>query len=103
MLEGGGFEVIDLGVNVPAEKFIQTVREKNANIVAMSALLTTTMTSMKTTIEAITAAGLRGKVKVFVGGAPLSQSYAAEIGADGYGSTAVEAVHLARQMMAKAA
>src|SRR3954462_1465292 len=71
MLEGGGFEVIDLGVNVPAEKFIQTVRDKNANIVAMSALLTTTMTSMKTTIEAITAAGLRGKVKVFVGGAPL--------------------------------
>lgn len=96
MLEGGGFEVFDLGVNVPPEKFIEAVREKNANIVAMSALLTTTMTSMKTTIEAITAAGLRSKVKVIVGGAPLSQSYASEIGADSYGANAVDAVNLAK-------
>jgi corrinoid protein of di/trimethylamine methyltransferase len=102
MLEGGGFEVIDLGVNVSPQKFIDTVKEKNANIVAMSALLTTTMTSMKTTIEAFVAAGMRNRVKVFVGGAPLSKAYADEIGADAYGSSAVEAVSLARALAIQA-
>jgi corrinoid protein of di/trimethylamine methyltransferase len=96
MLEGSGFEVIDLGVNVTPEKFMAAVREKNANIVAMSALLTTTMTSMKTTIDAFTAAGMRNQVKMLVGGAPLTKQYADEIGADGFGASAVEAVALAR-------
>jgi len=97
LLEGGGFEVIDLGVNVSPEKFIETVRQKNANIVAMSALLTTTMPAMKTTIEALKQAGVRDKVKVLIGGAPITQKYAQEIGADGYSENAVGAVALAKK------
>ena len=100
LLEGGGFEVIDLGVNVSPEKFIETVREQNANIVAMSALLTTTMPSMKTTIEALKQAGVRDKVKVLIGGAPITQKYAEEIGADGYSENAVGAVALAKKAVA---
>jgi len=102
MLEGGGFEVIDLGVNVAPEKFVATVKEKNANIVAMSALLTTTMPAMKTTIEAIKEAGLRDKVKVLIGGAPITQRYADEIGADGYSDNAPGAVGLAKRKTAAA-
>jgi len=101
LLEGGGFEVIDLGVNVPPEKFIETVRQKNANIVAMSALLTTTMPSMKTTVEALKQAGIRDKVKVLIGGAPITQKYADEIGADGYSENAVGAVALAKRAVGK--
>jgi len=97
LLEGGGFEVIDLGVNVTPEKFIATVNEKKANIVAMSALLTTTMPAMKTTIDALKQAGVRGKVKVLIGGAPITQKYADEIGADGYSENAVGAVALAKK------
>ncbi len=97
LLEGGGFEVIDLGVNVTPEKFIATVSEKNANIIAMSALLTTTMPAMKTTIDALKQAGVRAKVKVLIGGAPITQKYADEIGADGYSENAVGAVALAKQ------
>lgn len=100
MLEGGGYEVVDLGVNVPPDKFIAAVKEKKANIVAMSALLTTTMPAMKTTIEAICAAGIRGQVKILVGGAPISQQYASAIGADGYAESAAGVVGLARQVMA---
>jgi 5-methyltetrahydrofolate--homocysteine methyltransferase len=100
LLEGGGFEVIDLGVNVSPEKFIATVNEKQANIVAMSALLTTTMPSMKTTIEALKQAGVRDKVKVLIGGAPITQKYADEIGADGYSENAVGAVALAKRAVA---
>lgn len=103
LLEGGGFEVIDLGVNVAPEKFIATVREKDANIIAMSALLTTTMPSMKTTIEALKQAGVRQKVKVLIGGAPITQKYAEEIGADGYSENAVGAVALAKKAVAAAA
>ncbi len=102
LLEGGGFEVIDLGVNVAPEKFIATVREKDANIVAMSALLTTTMPAMKTTIEALKQAGVRDKVKVLIGGAPITQKYADEIGADGYSENAVGAVALAKKAAADA-
>jgi len=102
LLEGGGFEVIDLGVNVSPEKFIETVKEKNANIVAMSALLTTTMPSMKTTIEALKQAGVRDKVKVLIGGAPITQKYADEIGADGYSENAVGAVALAKKAVVPA-
>lgn len=101
MLEGGGFEVIDLGVNVTPEQFVQAVQDKNAQIVAMSALLTTTMPSMKLTIEALQQAGVRDKVKVLVGGAPLTRKFAEEIGADGYSETAPAAVALARQSLGK--
>lgn len=100
LLEGGGFEVIDLGVNVSPEKFIATIKEKDATIVAMSALLTTTMPAMKTTIEALKKAGVREKVKVLVGGAPMTQKYAEEIGADGYSENAVGAVALAKKAVA---
>jgi corrinoid protein of di/trimethylamine methyltransferase len=99
MLEGGGFEVIDLGVNVPPDKFIQAVKERNANVVAMSALLTTTMPAMKTTIDAIKTAGVRDKVRVLVGGAPVTQKYAEEIGADGFSDNAVGAVTAARKAL----
>jgi 5-methyltetrahydrofolate--homocysteine methyltransferase len=99
LLEGGGFEVIDLGVNVAPEKFIAAVNEKGAHIVAMSALLTTTMPAMKTTIDALKQAGVREKVKVLIGGAPITQKYADEIGADGYSENAVGAVGAARQSL----
>jgi 5-methyltetrahydrofolate--homocysteine methyltransferase len=99
MLEGAGFDVIDLGVNVPPAKFVQTVREREATIVALSALLTTTMPSMRTTIQGLKEAGLRDRVKVLVGGAPVTQRYADEIGADGYGGTAPAAVTLARKVL----
>lgn len=100
MLEGGGFEVIDLGVNVSPEKFVEAVRQNDANIVAMSALLTTTMPAMKTTIEALKQAGIREKVKVLVGGAPITQKFADEIGADGYSENAPGAVSLAKKLLA---
>jgi 5-methyltetrahydrofolate--homocysteine methyltransferase len=98
MLEGGGFEIIDLGSDVAPEKFVEAVKEKGAQIVALSALLTVTMPSMKTTIEALKTAGLRSQVKVMVGGAPVTNQYAQEIGADGYGESASSAVHVARQL-----
>jgi corrinoid protein of di/trimethylamine methyltransferase len=98
MLEGGGFEVMDLGADVSPEKFVAAVQERGANIVCLSALLTVTMPAMKTTIEALRSAGVREKVKVLVCGAPVTLQYAAEIGADGYGENAISAVTLARQM-----
>jgi corrinoid protein of di/trimethylamine methyltransferase len=100
LLEGGGFEVIDLGVNVSPEKFIATIKEKQANIIAMSALLTTTMPAMKTTIEGLKEAGVRNQVKILIGGAPITQKYADEIGADGYSENAVGAVALAKKAVA---
>jgi 5-methyltetrahydrofolate--homocysteine methyltransferase len=99
MLEGASFKVVDLGTDVWPEKFVEAVREHHPQIVCLSALLTTTMTAMKTTIEAIKAAGLRRDVKIFVGGAPISESYAKDIGADGYGATATDAVALARRQV----
>lgn len=101
MLEGGGFEVVDLGVNVSPEQFVAAVKGSQANIVAMSALLTTTMPSMKTTIEALRQAGVRERVKVIVGGAPITQKYAEEIGADGYSDNAPSAVSLAKKQLGK--
>lgn len=98
MLEGGGFEVVDLGVDVPAHKFIEAVKEKDGSIVAMSALLTTTMIQMKAVIQALESAGLRDKTKVMIGGAPITQQYADEIGADGYSDNASSAVALARRL-----
>jgi len=100
MLEGNGFEVIDLGVNVAPEQFIASVQERNAQIVAMSALLTTTMPAMRTTVEALKQAGVRDRVKVLIGGAPITQKYADEIGADGYSDNAVGAVAVAKRVLA---
>src|SRR6516162_3394017 len=88
MLEGGGFEVMDIGVNVTPDQFVSVVKQKKPHILALSALLTTTMAAMKDTIEALKKAGVRDQVKVLVGGAPITQRFADEIGADGYGKTA---------------
>ena len=101
MLEGGGFEVLDLGADVSPEKFIEAVKEKGAQVVCLSALLTVTMPAMKTTIEALKTAGVRGNVKVLVGGAPVTAQYASEIGADGYGENANSAVALTRKLLAE--
>jgi len=101
MLEGGGFQVIDLGVDVPAEKFVEAAKEKDGTILALSALLTTTMTMMKNVIDALQKAGVRSKVKVMIGGAPITQQYANEIGADGFSDNASAAVAVARKLVAK--
>ena len=102
MLEGSGFEVRDLGTDVSPEKFIQAVQEHRADVVCLSALLTVTLPAMKTTIAALENAGLRGKVKILVGGAPVTLQYAQQIGADGYGENANTAVALARKMICEA-
>jgi 5-methyltetrahydrofolate--homocysteine methyltransferase len=102
MLEGAGFEIIDLGNDVSPDRFVQTIRESRVDIVAMSALLTTTMASMRETISAIEAAGLRDKVKIMVGGAPLTDAYAKQIGADGFSADANQAVILARSLVGAA-
>ena len=99
MLEGGGFEVTDLGVDVPPEKFIAAIQDKHAHMVGLSALLTTTLPAMKTTIEAFRTAGIRDHVKVMVGGAPVTKGYADSIGADGYGENAAASVDLARRLV----
>ena len=99
MLEGGGFEVIDLGADVPADRFVQTIQERRPHLVCLSALLTVTMPSMKATVDAIREAGLRDSVKVLVGGAPVTQDFARSIGADGYGENASVAVTLARELV----
>ena len=98
MLEGAGFQVTDLGSDVTPEKYIAAVRETGANIVAMSALLTTTMVNMKATITALEEAGLREKVKVMIGGAPVTDNFAKQIGADGYAPDASRAVAVARAL-----
>ena len=99
MLEGAGFEIIDLGTDVAPEKFVEVARAQSAQIVALSALLTTTMPAMKATIEALTAAGLRAQVKVMIGGAPITQDYASQIGADGYSPDASRAVATAKSLV----
>jgi 5-methyltetrahydrofolate--homocysteine methyltransferase len=98
MCEGAGFEVIDLGFNVPPEKFVQAIKEHQPNVVGMSALLTTTMRAMGYTIKAIEEAGLRDNVKIMVGGAPVDAEFAERIGADGYGSNAPSASDLAKRL-----
>ena len=100
MLEGGGFEVYDLGVDVDVAKFAEAVKEKNVNIIALSALLTTTMPYIKAVIEGLAQEGLREKVKIIVGGAPVTQEFADEIGADGYSDNANGAVTVARKLVA---
>lgn len=101
MCEGSGFEVIDLGFNVDPEVFIQAIKEHQPDIVGMSAMLTTTMRAMGYTIKAIEEAGLRDKVKVIVGGAPVDEEFSQRIGADGYGSNAVSGPELARTLLGK--
>lgn len=101
MLEGAGFEISDLGTEVTAERFIQAVKERGTNILGMSALLTTTMAHMPEVIEVLKENGLREKVKVMIGGAPVTQEYADEIGADGYAPDAASAVELAKRLVAE--
>jgi 5-methyltetrahydrofolate--homocysteine methyltransferase len=99
MLEGAGFKVVDAGIDVSAEKFVEVVTKENAKIIAMSALLTTTMPMMKTVVDGLAAAGLKGKIKTMIGGAPVTQKYAEEIGADGYGKDASSAVDVAKSLV----
>jgi len=98
-LEAAGFEVIDLGVDVPPQKFIEAVKQYKPDIVGMSALLTTTMVHMKDVIESLKKEGLKDKVKVIVGGAPLTEEFAKSIGADAYGENAFKAVEICRKMV----
>ena len=99
MLEGAGYQVVDLGVDVPPGKFIQAAQGA-AQLIGMSAMLTTTMPNMQVTIDALVAAGVRNNVKIMVGGAPLTQAYAQQIGADGYAADASAAVRKARELLA---
>ena len=99
MLQGAGFEVVDLGTDVPPAKFVAEVQSGNVDLISLSALLTTTMPSMADTIRALQTAGVRDKVKVIVGGAPVTESYATQIGADGYGPDASVAVRLAKSLV----
>ncbi len=99
MLEGAGFEIVDMGTDVTPEQFVETVQGGGVDIVALSALLTTTMPSMKATVEALEEAGIRDQVKVIIGGAPVTQKYADEIGADGYGRDAAAAANLVKSLL----
>ena len=101
MLEGAGFEIHDLGVDVSPEKFVDSIQNGNVDIIAMSALLTTTMSHMKITLNAIKEAGLGHSVKVMIGGAPVTEAYALEIGANGYAADAGQAARLALQLIGK--
>jgi len=102
MLESAGFRIIDLGVDVSPERIVDAVKQHNANFIALSALLTTTMVNMKAVVDALNAAGLRDAVKILVGGAPVTDAWAHSIGADGYGKDAPSAVELARKFVSAA-
>ena len=99
MMEGAGFEIVDLGTDVSADTFVEAVREHKADIIGMSALLTTTMPSMTATVEALTEAGVREEIKVLVGGAPVTQAFADEIGADGFAPDASSATRVAKGLL----
>ena len=101
MLQGGGFEVVDLGVDVAPDRFIASAQEAGADVIALSALLTTTMLGMRRVVELLERDGLRSRFKVIIGGAPVTRQFAQSIGADGYSDTASGAVALARQLVAK--
>jgi 5-methyltetrahydrofolate--homocysteine methyltransferase len=100
MMESAGFEIIDLGVDIDSATFVKAVKEHNPQVIGMSALLTTTMLSMKDTIEALKKEGLRDSVKVIIGGAPITQGFADQIGADGYAPDAAAATELCRRLIA---
>jgi 5-methyltetrahydrofolate--homocysteine methyltransferase len=102
MMEGSGFEIVDLGTDVSADAFVGAVKAHNPDLIGMSALLTTTMPSMRATIEALTEAGLRDQVKVLIGGAPVTQTFADEIGADGFAPDASSATRKAKELMGTA-
>jgi 5-methyltetrahydrofolate--homocysteine methyltransferase len=99
MMEGAGFEIVDLGTDVKPDDFVEAVRQHNADIVGMSALLTTTMPSMKATVAALTEAGLRDRVRVLIGGAPVTQAFADQIGADGFAPDASSATRVAKRLL----
>ena len=99
MLEGAGFKVVDAGINVEADKMVQLAKENNANVIGASALLTTTMTNMKTVVDSVKSSGLNGKIKVMIGGAPVTQAFADEIGADGYAPDAASAADVAKKLV----
>ena len=99
MLEGAGFEVHDIGIDVPADKFIDAIKTHNAQILALSALLTTTMPEMQKVLELANQSGIRNTTKIIVGGAPITQAFADEIGADGFGENAGSAVSVARALV----
>jgi 5-methyltetrahydrofolate--homocysteine methyltransferase len=101
MIEGGGFDVIDLGIDVPASRFVEAVKEHSPQVVGMSALLTTTMVEMKKTIQALEEAGQKDRVKIIVGGAPVTEDFAKDIGADGYAPDAAVAVDVVRSWISK--
>ena len=101
MLEGAGFKVVDLGIDVDPQKFVDGARENNAAVIGVSALLTTTMTNMKAVVEAVKASDLADKVKVMIGGAPVTQAFCDEIGADGYAPDAASAADLAKALIGK--
>jgi len=100
MLQGAGFEVVDLGTNITAKQFVDAVKEHNPNILGLSALLTTTMPKMEETIKALKEAGLRDKIKIMAGGAPVTQDFVNKIGADAYGANAASATEKAKELMA---
>jgi len=99
MLKGGGFKVVDLGVDVAPEKFVEAVQENDASVLGLSALLTTTMVAMKDVIDAVKGSGVADKVKTMIGGAPITQNFADEIGADGYAPDAASAVDTAKELL----
>ncbi len=99
MIEGAGFEIIDLGVDVSPDDFVSAAQENEADVIGLSALLTTTMPSMQDTVEALQEAGMRDRVKVIIGGAPVTQKYADEIGADGYGRDAAAAANIVKSLL----
>jgi 5-methyltetrahydrofolate--homocysteine methyltransferase len=99
MLEGGGFQVVDAGIDVAAEKFVELAKTHNAQVIGCSALLTTTMTNMKAVVDAVKNSELKGKLKVMIGGAPVTQAFCDEIGADGYAPDAASASDLAKKLI----
>jgi 5-methyltetrahydrofolate--homocysteine methyltransferase len=99
MLKGSGYKVVDIGIDVPAEKFVSLAQENNANVVAMSALLTTTMGEMETVVNKFKETGVRSKVKMVIGGAPITQAFAEKIGADGYAPDAASAVDVVERLL----
>lgn len=101
MLEGAGFKVVDIGIDAPPEKYVASAQEHNAAVIGVSALLTTTMTNMKAVVDAVKASPMAGKTRVMIGGAPVTQSFCDEIGADGYAPDAASAADLALKLLAK--
>ena len=99
MLQGNGFEVMDIGIDIPTERFVEVVRDNDLDILGLSALLTTTIPAVEETMQALAKAGLRDKIKIIIGGAPVTQDIADQVGADGYGADAISAVEVARALI----